>query len=123
MQVLAKNSEHGVFSTGFMLPKGTRLPGLSPDAQLHHRGSRIMFAGSLPCFVLPSPAGTHLSCQQGAAHPRRAQLCSAGLAAVIVHTGATGAGGSDPLLIGTQAFGWESIWLHVPQKCDSETTV
>lgn len=35
----------------------------------------------------------------------------------------TGAGGSDPLLILIQGFGWESIWLCVPQKRDSEATI
>lgn len=32
-------------------------------------------------------------------------------------------GGSDPLLIQTQEFGWESTWLLVPQKHDSQASV
>lgn len=57
--------------------------GLPKAPGFQELSSRITFAVSLPRSIIPSPVGTHIRCQQGAAYPCRARLCGA-------HTGAAG---------------------------------
>lgn len=96
---------------------------LISGAQHHRKGSSIAFAASLPRFLFPSPVVTHISCQQGAAYPRHAQLRGAGPAAVSVHTGTAGGFSHRGRRVRSTPDTKPGIWLRVPQKRDSEATV